>query len=420
MRMHLSKAILASVAAALIALGLVAGCTFDRSQSGRAAAPLEIEKAASRQPWKRDADWPQGNWKDFNTLITDGSPPVSKPPVVDYPITGDAEKGKKLAFDRSRGGSCVACHVMGPSTPSLPGNVGPDLSEIGARRQDEWLFGYVWDARNVNPGTVMPPWGTNRLFSIDEIKDIVSFLKTLQTSHTIKDPREDPNRRTLPPDDRDAMDPTQNPALFALDEGVALFQDSGPSGKSCASCHAKPESAFRRWAATMPYFEARMNKVLGVEEFVTRHARATTGAEYLMETKENIALSIYLRNLANGTAITVDASSAGAKAALARGNALLEHPVGQLNFSCVDCHRKAADHWIRGQWLGSLNAQLGRHPYFRTSQGDIWDLRKRFQWCGVAVRANELPPDSAAYGDLELALTMLNQGRKLATPGIGH
>lgn len=35
-------------------------------------------------------------------------------------------------------------------------------------------------------------------------------------------------------------------------------------------------------------------------------------------------------------------------------------------------------------------------------------------------RANELPPDVTEYGDLELALTALNQGQKLDVPGIRH
>ncbi len=55
------------------------------------------------------------------------------------PITGDAANGAKLVADRNRGGSCLACHVMGPAGgANLPGNVGPDLSEIGnAGREDE-------------------------------------------------------------------------------------------------------------------------------------------------------------------------------------------------------------------------------------------------------------------------------------------
>ena len=198
MRIRASEVFVTSFAVMLVAIGIVGGCASDKAQVGKRIAPLETEKSASPRPWKRYGDWPQSNWKDFNTLVTNASPPVSRPPAVEYPIQGDAEKGKKLAFDRSRGGSCVACHVMGASTPSLPGNVGPDLSAIGAQRPDEWLFGYVWDARNTNPETVMPPWGTNKLFSADEIKDIVAFLKTLKTSYAFKDGKEDPNRRKLP------------------------------------------------------------------------------------------------------------------------------------------------------------------------------------------------------------------------------
>ena len=40
-----------------------------------------------------------------------------------------------------------------------PGNVGPDLSEIGnAGRSDQWLYNYVFDARVYNPKSAMPPW----------------------------------------------------------------------------------------------------------------------------------------------------------------------------------------------------------------------------------------------------------------------
>ena len=65
-------------------------------------------------------------------------------------VTGDPAKGQQLAFDRNRGGGCLACHVMGPKTLETPGNVGPDLSEIGnAGRTDQWLFNYVFDARRL-------------------------------------------------------------------------------------------------------------------------------------------------------------------------------------------------------------------------------------------------------------------------------
>ena len=59
----------------------------------------------------------------------------------------------------------------------------------------------------------------------------------------------------------------------------------------------------------MPKWELRLNKALNVEEFVARHAKATTGANWLMETDENRVMSVYLHFLANGTPIKIDTSS---------------------------------------------------------------------------------------------------------------
>ena len=76
-----------------------------------------------------------GKW---NTLAKLSSPPAPNAPrKLAGPITGDAAKGAKLVADRNRGGSCLACHVMGPAGGAdLPGNVGPDLSEIGSAGRD--------------------------------------------------------------------------------------------------------------------------------------------------------------------------------------------------------------------------------------------------------------------------------------------
>src|SRR5215470_3201124 len=100
-------------------------------------------------------------------------PPPTAPKKLAGPVTGDAANGQKLVADRTRGGSCLACHIMGPAgNADLPGNVGPDLSQIGeAGREDEWLWNYVNDARVYNPATIMPPWGTHQLFNDKEIGD---------------------------------------------------------------------------------------------------------------------------------------------------------------------------------------------------------------------------------------------------------
>ncbi|MEQ1590825.1 MAG: sulfur oxidation c-type cytochrome SoxA [Thiobacillaceae bacterium] len=382
---------------------------------------MELEQPASATPWSRYNSWTATDWKDYNTLVKTASPVYASPPTLDAPITGDIKNGEKLAFDRTRGGSCVACHIMGKTTPALPGNIGPDLSTIGTwERSDQWLFNYVYDPRSVNPQSMMPPWGANKLFNVQEIHDIVAFLKSLKEPNTFKDALENPATRPVPVETRDNLDPFINDGMAAVERAGLIYSRAGANGKSCASCHVTPEKNFKTWAASMPRYEARLKKVIGVEEFITRHARSTTGDNLLMQSADNIDLSIYLRHFANGTPIKVDTRSKESVAAIKRGNALMRRKIGQLNFACMDCHGLGANKWIRGQYLTGTKEQIAHFPTYRTSRGEIWDMRKRFQWCNVAIRANELLPDAAEYGDIELALAVLNQGQKVNAPGIQH
>jgi sulfur-oxidizing protein SoxA len=380
-----------------------------------AQAPLSLEGSAAPSPWHRYRDWNKARWDNYNTLANPNATPPAGHEIVVTEITGDAAKGQKLAFDRSRGGGCLACHVMGPKTLETPGNVGPDLSEIGkAGRTDQQLFNYVFDARVYNPKSVMPPWGKHGFYSEAEIEDIVAFLKTLKTPARFADPLDDPEKRPRPVEDRDALDPFVNPAADRIEAGAALFK------QACASCHASPRVRFKRWVVEMPKWEPRLNKVLGAEEFIARHAMAAAGRNWLMQSKENTDMSIYLHSLANGEAIKVDLASPEAKAAYERGVKLADLKIGQFNFACTDCHGQAANKWIRGQWLGEPKGQFDHLPLWRTSRNEIWDIRKRFQWCNVQVRANELPPDAVEYGELELYLRKMNEGQKLTAPNIRH
>jgi len=409
---------------AVVAGGVMVFPTDALAQAKKKEAPLVTTGAASVTPWKRYSDWPQRDESKFNTLAKLASPPAPKEPKkISGPINGDAANGQKLVADRTRGGSCLACHVMGPAgNADLPGNVGPDLSEVGnAGREDEWLFNYVNDARVYNPETVMPPWGTHGLFNEQEINDIVAFLKTLKSPAKFRTVLDDPTKRPAPVESRDNLDDLQNPGMWMIEKAQDLWKVKGPTGSSCATCHANV-AALKTWSVSMPKFEPRLDRVLGVEEFVYRHAKATTGADWLMQSNENTALAVYLRFISNGQPIHVDVSSPGAKAALARGKELSSRKLGQLNFACADCHdpSKAGLKWIRGQWLGEQKGQYDHFPTWRTSLQTVWDIRKRFQWCQVNIRADELPPDAKEYGDLELYLASVNDGLKMNVPGIRH
>jgi L-cysteine S-thiosulfotransferase len=133
-------------------------------------------------------------------------------------------------------------------------------------------------------------------------------------------------------------------------------------------------------------------------------------------------LSVYLHNLANGATINPDLSNQGARKAATAGRALMQRKLGQLNMACTDCHTREghALKWARGQYLVEFRGTTAHFPTWRTSRGDLWDIRKRFQWCNVSVRANDLPPDAREYGEIELALAELNKGQRINSPGIRH
>ncbi len=383
-----------------------------------ATVPLDLENPAHVAPWQRYSAWRQNKWNNYCNLRQGVTNPVSFIQSVANPIEGDPVKGRELLTNRKKG-NCVACHII-PDV-SLPGNVGFNISTIGSwRLPDELLFNYIYDARIYNPISVMPPFGSNKVLTRSEIMDIVSYLKTLTKPAQFDNPKDNPDKRTVPVERRDNLDEFENPGMFLLTDGEKLYTQVGPKNKSCQDCHGDPEKAFGNWAVHMPKVEPRLNKVLGVEEFITRHARATTGADYVVQTEKNLGLAIYLRYLANGQPISINTSDMNTRIALRRGEALVNRKIGQLNLACADCHVTSSNKWIRGQYLTTLVGMMDHFPAYRTSRSEVWDIRKRFQWCNISVRANELAPDAPEYGDIELYLTAKNNGKILSVPGIRH
>lgn len=89
---------------------------------------------------------------------------------------GPAAQGGCLVLNR-RKGNCMACHQIA-GTPS--GNIAPPLVAMKQRFPDKMrLRAQIDDARRVNPNTVMPPFGTHKILSQDEIDKVVEFVLTL-------------------------------------------------------------------------------------------------------------------------------------------------------------------------------------------------------------------------------------------------
>jgi sulfur-oxidizing protein SoxA len=351
-------------------------------------------------------------------------PPVQRA-VMPNGVPGDAKKGRALFLARTKG-PCTGCHLIPGDDVWPAGNVGPDLSTIADRKlSDAYVYQQIYDARVVFPNTSMPPWGATGAFTPEEIVHLVAFLQTLKGPlPPEKDPDRNPVTRTKPVGFGDNLDPTNNPAVLMAEAAEAGWAEKGSAGKACADCHqGSPANAMKGAATRFPKFVPAYRRVMSIEDFLAVHAPERTGAQMRAQSPANLAMSMLVKMASNGMPVGIDTSSQEARAALARGKATFYRRVGERNHACADCHtpEKGANKFLGGRLLGNATAGLTKHfPVWRTDRTEVWDIRKRMQWCMVPLGANMLAADAIEYAELELYLTTFDVGKPMSVPGIRH
>lgn len=371
--------------------------------------------------------WTTRDFGRFRTYAYDDARP--DPPVqrVEMPagLVGDSRKGRALFLDRAKG-PCTGCHLVPGADVWPAGSVGPDLSALADRKlSDAYLYQQLWDPRVVFPKTVMPPWGLQGVFTPEELVHLVAYLQTLRGPAAVEtDPDRNPFTRRKPVGFGDNLDPTNNPGVLRAEAAEGLWSAAGPSGPSCAGCHPGGAGKAMRGVATRyPRHVAAYGRVMAIEDFLSVHGPETTGRPLPVESAQNLDLTMLVKMASNGLPVAVDTTSARAQAALARGRASFEKRVGERNHACADCHQpdRGASKFLGGRFLGDVTAGLTRHfPTWRTSQTDVWDMRRRFQWCMTPLGMNMLAADAVEYAELELYLTQFDNGKLMSVPGIRH
>ena len=383
--------------------------------------------AGGKREAVRYAGWTKTDFQKFRTYAytdTRADPPVQR---VTMPagVTGDAKRGRALFMNRSKG-PCTGCHLIPGDDVWPAGSVGPDLSTIADRKlTNEYLYQQVYDPRVVFPQTSMPPWGVAGVFTPEEMVHLVIFMQTLKGPAPVdKDPDRNPQTRRKPVGFGDNLDPTNNPAVLLAEDAAAQWTAKGPAGKACADCHAGgPGVAMKGVATRYPRHVARYRRVMSVEDFLAVHGPETTGTPLSAESEGNLNMAVLVKMASNGMPVAVDTESPLARAALVRGKATFYRRVGERNHACADCHtpEKGANKFLGGRLLGNVTEGMTRHfPTWRTSQTQVWDMRKRMQWCMTPLGMNMLPSDAIEYAELELYLTSFDVGKPLNVPGIRH
>jgi sulfur-oxidizing protein SoxX len=103
---------------------------------------------------------------------------------------GDPDRGYAVVIRQAS--TCVLCHAGPFPNPHLQGTIGPDLHGVGGRLDADAIRERLVDASKMNPGTVMPSFGTvagtrvgaawrgRPILSTQEIDDATAYLAGLK------------------------------------------------------------------------------------------------------------------------------------------------------------------------------------------------------------------------------------------------
>ena len=210
-------------------------------------------------------------------------------------------------------------------------------------------------------------------------------------------------------------DDTANPGMLWVRQGEELWNNS-ENGKSCASCHGAAEKAMRGVATRYPAFAEWAGRPVDISGQVNQCRTSRQAAPaFKGESQELLALGAYIGLQSRGEPIGAFSDFRLAPF-IAKGEALYSARLGQLNFSCANCH---TDNWGK-KLAGALipQAHPSGYPLYRLEWQAMGSLQRRMRNCMTGVRAEPFEFGADEFVDLELFLMRRARGMSIETPAV--
>jgi sulfur-oxidizing protein SoxA len=212
-------------------------------------------------------------------------------------------------------------------------------------------------------------------------------------------------------------DDTLNPAMLWVAEGEALWTEAPAAGAmACAGCHGDAAASMRGVAARYPAFDAARREPVDLQQRINlcRETQQRQPA-HLPESKPLLALAAYLGLQSRGLPLAPP-DDARLQPARERGAALFRTPMGQLNFSCAQCHDDNWGHRLAGSPIPQ--AHPTGYPIYRLEWQGLGSLQRRLRNCMTGVRAEPFAYGADELVELELYLTTRAAGMPVETPAV--
>lgn len=212
-------------------------------------------------------------------------------------------------------------------------------------------------------------------------------------------------------------DDTLNPAMLWVAEGEAQWRTPPAAGmQACAGCHGAAGESMRGVAARYPAFDERAGRPVDLQQRInlcrTAHQQQPAFAP---ESTPLLGLAAYIGLQSRGLPLSPP-QDARLEAHRERGRVLFATPMGQLDFSCAQCHD--------GNWGKRLagnpipQAHPTAYPLYRLEWQGMGSLQRRLRNCMTGVRAEPFEYAAPEFIDLELYLAARAAGMIVETPGV--
>ena len=213
------------------------------------------------------------------------------------------------------------------------------------------------------------------------------------------------------------QDDALNPAMLWIKDGEALWsRKAGGADRSCAGCHGDAATSMRGVATRYPAFDPVSRRPVNLAERINlcrvRHQQAPA---FAAESAELLGLEGHVALQSRGLPIAppVDARLEPARE---RGAQLWRQRVGQLDFSCAQCHDANAGQRLAGSPIPQ--AHPTGYPIYRLEWQGLGSLQRRLRGCMSGVRAEPFAYGAPELVELELYLARRAAGMKLETPAV--
>jgi len=201
-------------------------------------------------------------------------------------------------------------------------------------------------------------------------------------------------------------DDAVNPAMLWVKEGEAMW------ARDCARCHGDDATSMRGVAARYPAFDAASQRPITLSQRLASHQRTTPLA---LESDALLSLESYVAFQSRGLPIAPPADPR-LQPFRERGEQLYRRRIGQLDFSCAQCHDEHAGQHLGGSTIPQ--AHPTGYPMYRLEWQGMASLQRRLRSCMNGVRAEPFAYGAPELVELELYLNARAAGMRIETPAV--